>query len=82
MRSLNDAVVVENDELEIANPQFALDLNEAIESIRKMSSLDIDQLFCYHGGVVEGDVKNELMELISKYRDHPDLISRPSTVDK
>ena len=48
----NDAVVVENDELEIANPQFALDLTQAIESIRKISSLDIDRLFCYHGGTV------------------------------
>ena len=78
----NDAVVVENDELEIANPQFALDLNQAIESIRKISSLDIDRLFYYHGGVVEGIVKKKLMKLLTRYQEQSNLISRPSTADK
>jgi hypothetical protein len=62
LEARNVTVVVENDELEIANPQFALALNKAIESIRKISSLEIDQLFCYHGGVVEEDVKKEIDE--------------------
>jgi glyoxylase-like metal-dependent hydrolase (beta-lactamase superfamily II) len=78
----NDAVVVENNELEIANPQFALDLNQAIESIRKISSLDIDRLFCYHGGVVEGDVKKKLIKLLNKYQEQSNVTNKPSTVDK
>jgi len=41
--------------------------NQAIESIRKISSLDIDRLFCYYGGV-EGDVKKKLMKLLGKYQ--------------
>jgi glyoxylase-like metal-dependent hydrolase (beta-lactamase superfamily II) len=76
----NDAVVVENDELEIANPQFALDLNQAIESVRKISSLEIDQLFCYHGGVVDKDVKKKLMNLLTKYQKYQDQNGRSSTV--
>jgi glyoxylase-like metal-dependent hydrolase (beta-lactamase superfamily II) len=78
----NDAVVVENNELEIANPQFALDLNQAIESIRKISLLDIDRLFCYHGGVVEGDVKKKLLKLLRKYQEPSNVADRPSAVDK
>jgi len=35
---------------------------KAIESIRKISSLDIDRLFCYHGAVAEGDVKKKIDE--------------------
>jgi hypothetical protein len=57
-------------------------LNEAIESIRKISSLDIDRLFCYHGGAVEGDIKKKLMKLQSKYQEQPNLPGRPSTVNK
>jgi len=68
-------VVVKTDGLEIANPQFALDLNQAIESIRKISSLDIDRLFCYHGGVVVGDIKKKLMKLLNKYQQQPNYIS-------
>ena len=71
----NDAVVVENDELEIANPQFALDLSQAIESVRKISLLDIDRLFCYHSGVVDRDVKKKLIKLLNKYQQHPNFIS-------
>ena len=60
-------MIVETDGLKIANPQYALDLSQAIESIRKISSLDIDRLFCYYGGV-EGDVKKKLMKLLGKYQ--------------
>ena len=74
----NDAVVVENEELELANPEFALDLSLAIQSVKKLSSLEIDILYCYHGGVVVGDIKNKLMKLLSKYQavPHPSLADR------
>lgn len=62
-----DAVVVENGELEIANPQFTLDMEAAIESLRKMAILDIEKLICYHGGVFDKDIKAQLRKLIVKY---------------
>lgn len=63
----NDAIVVENGELEIANPQFALDIEQAVESIKKISFLEIDKLFCYHGGVVVGNISEKFKKLLNKY---------------
>ena len=51
-----DAVVVENGLLEIANPQFTLDLEEAVRSVEKLQQLEIDRIICYHGGVVQTDI--------------------------
>ncbi len=63
-------MVVENGELEIANPQFALDLNQAIESVKKISALYIGKLYCYHGGVVANDIKSKFMNLLKKCREY------------
>lgn len=64
----NDAVVFENGELGVANPQFCLDLPEAENSIKKIAALDIDVLICYHGGTVSNDVKAKLLGLTSGYK--------------
>ena len=64
-----DAVVVENGHLEIANPQFTLNLQQAIASVKMMEQLDIETLICYHGGVFEKDIKNQLRSLVAKYSD-------------
>src|SRR5690554_2119686 len=45
-----DAAVVENGELVIANPQFALDLNMAQDSLEKIIAMNADNYYCYHGG--------------------------------
>ncbi|GAA4460144.1 MBL fold metallo-hydrolase [Nibrella saemangeumensis] len=63
-----DAVVVENGAFEIANPQFTLDLEQALASVKKLQTLDITRVVCYHGGVVEGDVPQKLGELVARYR--------------
>ncbi|MEK4439158.1 MBL fold metallo-hydrolase [Paenibacillus sp. FSL K6-2862] len=62
-----DAVVIENSELAIANPQYTLDLEEAVRSIQRVSEYDIEQLICYHGGLFHGDAKQALCQLIHKY---------------
>ncbi|PSR56449.1 MBL fold metallo-hydrolase [Adhaeribacter arboris] len=62
-----DAVVIEKNELEIANPDFTLDLKEAVKSIKKLQQLDIQKLVCYHGGVLTGDISQKLDKLIRKY---------------
>lgn len=63
-----DAVVVENGTLEIANPQFCLDLESAVASIEKLQHLDIATLVCYHGGVVQDNIIRRLQELSEKYK--------------
>ncbi len=62
-----DAVVVENGELDIANPQFTLDLPAALASVHKLCKLDIEALICYHGGVVQGDISEKLTQLLHRY---------------
>ena len=62
-----DAVVVQDGELEIANPRFTMDMQQAIDSIKKLAQLEIEILICYHGGVVAHDVNSKLKKLIAKY---------------
>ncbi|MFC7370596.1 MBL fold metallo-hydrolase [Fictibacillus iocasae] len=63
-----DAIVIEQGKLEIANPQYTLDLPEAIRSVKKLQELDIEHLICYHGGLFTGNVKEGLNELYSSYQ--------------
>lgn len=62
-----DAVVIEDGKLAIANPQFTLDMDGAIRSIERLLTYDIEQIVCYHGGLFQGDVKQELRQLILAY---------------
>ncbi|NQX60001.1 MBL fold metallo-hydrolase [Paenibacillus qinlingensis] len=62
-----DAVVIEQGKLNIANPQFTLDLDEAVRSVQRLLNYDIEQLICYHGGLFNGDVKQALRQLIHRY---------------
>lgn len=63
----SDAVVYEDGELEIANPDYTLDLNAAIDSVKKLQAFDIKKIICYHGGVVEENPGHLLDNLILKY---------------
>lgn len=62
-----DAVVIEEGKLAIANPQYTLDLDEAIRSIQRLLDYDIEQMICYHGGLFHGDAKQALHQLIQEY---------------
>lgn len=55
-----DALVIDNGKLEIANPQYTLDMREAKKSINKLLNYDIDKIICYHGGIYQSDIKNSL----------------------
>ncbi|RNI31245.1 MBL fold metallo-hydrolase [Rufibacter latericius] len=62
-----DALVVEEDgELGIANPQYTLDLAKAVSSVKRLADLQIAQLICYHGGVVQENIPQKLQKLISQ----------------
>jgi glyoxylase-like metal-dependent hydrolase (beta-lactamase superfamily II) len=63
-----DAVVYEEGELEIANPAFTLDLQEAIESVKKLQQLEIDTIVCYHGGIVTEQIQQKLENLLARYQ--------------
>jgi glyoxylase-like metal-dependent hydrolase (beta-lactamase superfamily II) len=63
----NDAVVIENDVLNIANPQFTLYLPAAVRSVELIQKLKPKKMLCYHGGVVEENVDKKLKELIIRY---------------
>ncbi|KKO50771.1 hypothetical protein XI25_30785, partial [Paenibacillus sp. DMB20] len=62
-----DAVVIENGQLNIANPQFTLDLDEAVHSVQRLLNYDIERIICYHGGLFQGDVKQALREFVHVY---------------
>ena len=62
-----DAVVYENGTLDIANPHYTLDLREAVASVNKIAHFAIDTVICYHGGVVAGDIRQQLDSLLRRY---------------
>ncbi|AVP55645.1 MBL fold hydrolase [Clostridium tetani] len=62
-----DALVVEDDKLTIANPQYTLDIDTAKKSIKKLLNYDIDKIICYHGGVYTKDIKKSLENIILEY---------------
>ncbi|GAB3752408.1 MBL fold metallo-hydrolase [Spirosoma pomorum] len=63
----NDAVVLDDDQLDLANPQFTLDLKQAIKSVKKLSELPINRLICYHGGILDAAVQLQLSSLLTRY---------------
>lgn len=63
----NDALVLEDGKLEIANPHFSLDLSQALNSVRKLVALKIDKVICYHGGETTQNISGQLETLIEKY---------------
>jgi glyoxylase-like metal-dependent hydrolase (beta-lactamase superfamily II) len=64
----NDAIVIEDGKLNIANPAYTLDLPEAIKSIERISALKPEKLICYHGGIMNTGVQEQLHALLEKYK--------------
>lgn len=59
-----DALVVEDNKLAIANPQYTLDIAEAKNSIKKLLNYEIDKIICYHGGIYTEDIKRSLERIV------------------
>lgn len=59
-----DALVVEDNKLTIANPQYTLDIVEAKNSIKKLLNYEIDRIICYHGGIYTKDIKGSLERIV------------------
>ncbi len=62
-----DALVIIGKKLCMAVPEFALNFEEAKDSIRNLENFDIEKIICYHGGVCDTDVKGCLREIISSF---------------
>jgi glyoxylase-like metal-dependent hydrolase (beta-lactamase superfamily II) len=59
-----DALTAVDGELRPPNPLYTLDMPTAIASLKRLLSLPIQRILCYHGGLVEGDVKAALAALV------------------
>lgn len=55
-----DALAIEEGEPVIANPQYTLDMSEAIRSTRKIKDLLPKKIVCYHGNTFQGDIASAL----------------------
>lgn len=62
-----DALACQDGVLDLANPQFTLDMPQALASIGKMQQLELDRVVCYHGGEVKGDIAAQLRALVGRY---------------
>lgn len=60
-----DATAVENGRLILPNPQFTLDMDGALASIRKIQSLRVDQIINYHGGVYSDGIADALAVVLA-----------------
>lgn len=58
-----DALVVEDNKLVIANPQYTLDMEEAKKSVKKLLNYEIDRIICYHGGIYTENIKDALQNI-------------------
>lgn len=63
-----DALVVEEGKFNIANPNFTLDMEAALNSVEKIKTLNPKKIICYHGGIMEENIEKELEGLIDRYK--------------
>lgn len=62
-----DALVIEGGHLNLANPHFAIDLKQAVQSAWQLSRLPVRQIICYHGGVMSANIGSEWALVLTKY---------------
>lgn len=63
-----DALVVEDEKLCMAMPQYVLDMHDAQDSIRNLQNYDIEKIICCHGGLYDSNVKESLKEMVEGFR--------------
>lgn len=61
-----DALVCEEGELLIASPEFVLDTEEAVKSVRLLSELELNRVICYHGGEYKSPRLSEELRAIAE----------------
>jgi glyoxylase-like metal-dependent hydrolase (beta-lactamase superfamily II) len=63
-----DALTSDNGRLCPPSEMFTLDMPAAISSLEKLLDYDIEQILCYHGGLVTGNIRQRLKEVIDNYK--------------
>jgi len=63
---VGDAMVAANGELMGPNPSVTPNLEQALESLKKFKSFDIEKVICYHGGLVQDSVNERIAELADR----------------
>ncbi|MBN2910118.1 MBL fold metallo-hydrolase [Polycladomyces sp. WAk] len=58
-----DALAVVDGQLVGPVPQYTLDMDVAIQSLKKLMQYDIEAVICYHGGLYRGHVNRRIAEL-------------------
>ncbi len=64
-----DALTARDGALCPPDPNFTLDMKTAIESLEKLLDYDIENVICYHGGFITGDIKARLQEIIKNNKE-------------
>ena len=62
-----DALIIKKGKLAIALPEYAVDIKEAQESVRRLLNYDIDRIICYHGGIYDKDIRSSLLGIIRDF---------------
>jgi glyoxylase-like metal-dependent hydrolase (beta-lactamase superfamily II) len=63
-----DAMNAHGGMLQMANPAYTIDMDEAARSIEKFMKLDLMQVICYHGGIFTGDARSAMGAVVAGYR--------------
>lgn len=58
-----DAMNVVNNELIGPNPEYTFDMEQAMESLKKLTKYDIETVICYHGGVFTKNSNERIAKL-------------------
>jgi glyoxylase-like metal-dependent hydrolase (beta-lactamase superfamily II) len=58
-----DAMNVVEGKLYGPNPQFTYNMEEALNSLKKLSNYDINTVICYHGGIYKDNINQRIQEI-------------------
>lgn len=58
-----DALFVVENQLVGPEPQYTLDMELAIQSLKKLTQYDIETVICYHGGLYQKNVNERITQL-------------------
>ena len=61
-----DALALRDGQVDVSAPQMTLDTPLAWESARKLATLDVQTLVCFHGGVLTAGVNEQLQRLATQ----------------
>lgn len=61
-----DAMVAKDGELSGPNPPVTPNMEQALESLKKFQAYDIENVICYHGGLVQGHIQEQIAKLADR----------------